>query len=172
MEKSEESSHDDASSSSDVLKTMLGKFSTKVSDRQAETAVQFVKFGIVGVSSTAVAYIVFVGALFALQKTGASGDASLLIAQAVSFVVSVYWSFFWNNRFVFKSRTGSRSYMKSLAKAYASYSITGLFLSSALLLLWVNVLGVSEFLAPLLNLVVTVPINFLLNKFWTFKDEK
>lgn len=32
-----------------------------------------------------------------------------------------------------------------------------------------GVFSVSEFLAPLINLVITVPANFLINKYWTFQ---
>ncbi|MEG2931919.1 MAG: GtrA family protein [Ruthenibacterium sp.] len=30
--------------------------------------------------------------------------------------------------------------------------------------------GVSEWIAPVINLVITIPLNFILNKFWTFKQ--
>ena len=62
-----------------------------------------------------------------------------------------------------------RSMWKALLKTYVSYSFTGLFLCTALLVLWVQVLHISEFVAPLINLVVSVPVNFLINKFWAFK---
>ena len=41
--------------------------------------------------------------------------------------------------------------------------------SEALLLLWVNVVGLSEFAAPILNILICFPINFLINRFWTFR---
>jgi putative flippase GtrA len=33
----------------------------------------------------------------------------------------------------------------------------------------VNYLNISEFIAPILNLIITIPLNFLLNKFWAFR---
>ena len=93
-----------------------------------------------------------------------------IIAQIVQFVLSVLWSFYWNNKFVFELKNGEkRSLWKALLKTYVSYSFTGLFLSSALLILWVQVCGISEFIAPIINLLVSVPLNFLINKFWAFK---
>ena len=56
-----------------------------------------------------------------------------------------------------------------MIKTYISYSFTGLFLSSILLVLWVQVLGISEFIAPIINLLISVPLNFIINKFWAFK---
>ena len=61
--------------------------------------------------------------------------------------------------------------VESTIKTYISYSFTGLFLNSILLILWVKICGISEFIAPVINLVVSVPLNFMINKFWAFKDK-
>lgn len=54
-----------------------------------------------------------------------------LIATGIGFVLSVLWSFFWNNKFVFTVGEGEkRSVLKALLKTYVSYSFTGLFLNS------------------------------------------
>ncbi|WP_294218999.1 hypothetical protein [Pseudobutyrivibrio sp.] len=37
-------------------------------------------------------------------------------------------------------------------KTYISYSFTGLFLNSILMVLWVQVVGTSEFVAPIINI--------------------
>ena len=34
----------------------------------------------------------------------------------------------------------------------------------------VNNFSTSKIIAPLITLLVTIPLNFLLNKYWTFKD--
>ena len=94
------------------------------------------------------------------------------IAQIIAFILSVLWSFFWNNKFVFMLEDGEeRSLWKALLKTYVSYSFTGLFLNSVLIVLWVQVLHISEFIAPIINLLISVPVNFLINKFWAFKNE-
>ena len=37
-------------------------------------------------------------------------------------------------------------------------------------LLWLEVqLGVSKVIAPVVNLIITIPLNFVINKFWTFR---
>jgi len=33
----------------------------------------------------------------------------------------------------------------------------------------VEIAGIPETLAPILNLCITIPLNFLVNKYWTFK---
>lgn len=138
-----------------------------------EAFLQFVKFGLVGVSNTVVSYSVYAVSLLLLKSAGLWADYDYLIATGIGFVLSVLWSFFWNNKFVFTVEEGEhRSMFKALLKTYVSYSFTGLFLNSILMVLWVQMLGISEFLAPIINLLVSVPINFLINKFWAFKKER
>ena len=94
-----------------------------------------------------------------------------LIAQIAAFVISVLWSFYWNSKMVFILEEGKeRSVWKALIKTFIAYSFTGLFLNSILWLLWVRVFSISEFIAPLINLVVSVPLNFIINKFWAFRQ--
>lgn len=133
------------------------------------TLVQFVKFGVVGVTNTIIAYILNVIVLLILQPLGVSWD--FIAGNIISFALSVLWSFYWNNRLVFKVQNGkTRSVGKTLLKTYISYGVTGIILNNALSILWINVLGVSKFIAPLVNLLLSVPLNFIINKFWAFKE--
>lgn len=138
---------------------------------KSKSIIQFIKFGIVGVSNTLISYVLYSGGLIVFREACLFGQADYLIAQIVAFVVSVAWSFYWNNKFVFKMEAGKkRSIWKALLKTYISYSFTGLFLSSILLILWVQIFRISEFIAPIINLLITVPLNFIINKFWAFKQ--
>ena len=137
-----------------------------------EAFLQFVKFGIVGVSNTVVSYLLYAGTLLLLQKYGWMPSFDYLVAQVVAFILSVAWSFYWNNKYVFVLGDGEqRSKWRALLKTYVSYSFTGLFLNSVLLILWVQICGISEFIAPIVNLIISVPINFLINKFWAFRSK-
>lgn len=132
---------------------------------RGESFIQFVKFGLVGVSNTAVNFaiyslLVFWGMLY-------------LLANFLAFSISVLNSFFWNNRYVFRLEGDqSRVWWKALMKSYACYSVTGIFLYSFLLWLLVDVCGISEYLAWLINIPISVPINFLLNKHWAYRGRK
>ena len=138
--------------------------------------IQFIKFGIVGFSNTVISYVLYTGGLLLFRKLRIFGSIDYLAAQLIAFVISVLWSFYWNNRYVFKVEEGGRgekrSLWKSLLKTYISYSFTGLFLSSLLLVLWVQILHISEFAAPVINLVITVPLNFIINRQWAFKQNE
>ena len=150
-----------------VFYKMLGR---ELTQETVSGFMQFVKFGIVGVSNTVISYVLYMVTLFGLKKAGMLPHADYLAAQGVAFVLSVLWSFYWNQKTVFVLKEGQqRSMWKALLKTYVSYSFTGLFLCTALLVLWVQVLHISEYVAPLINLVVSVPVNFLINKFWAFK---
>lgn len=130
--------------------------------QQRESITQFLKFGIVGVLNTLISLAVYYIFLHINERLYLAGNIA-------GFAVSVANSFFWNNKFVFSSESsGLKSTIIKLGKTYLSYGATFL-LSTALLYIEVDVLDWSAALCPVLNLLVTIPANFLLNKFWTFR---
>lgn len=133
--------------------------------------VEFVKFGIVGVSNTFIGYFINVMVLLIMHPFDVSWD--YFVGNIISFFLSVLWSFFWNNKYVFVLKEGEeRSIWKALLKTYISYGFSGLVLSNILSWVWVSGLGISKFIAPLLNLIVSVPVNFVMNKLWAFKKNE
>lgn len=153
-----------------VMNGVFKLFGKSLSEEMFVSFMQFIKFGIVGVSNTVVNYFIYVVSLFVFKKTGILPKSGYLAAQGVAFALSVLWSFYWNNKVVFRVEEGSeRIIWKALLKTYVSYSFTGLFLNSILLILWVQVFHISEFIAPVINLVFSVPLNFIMNKLWAFK---
>ena len=160
-----------------IMRTIVTWFENKTNkqlpEEKFQVLMQFIRFGIVGVSNTLISYLIYTGGLIALRRVELFPRWDYVLAQVMSFILSVLWSFYWNNKKVFvKQENEERSTIKALLKTYVSYSFTGLFLSSMLLVLWIEYLGMSEFIAPLLNLIITVPLNFIINKFWAFKTKK
>ena len=126
---------------------------------------QFIKFGIVGASNTLIAYVIYSICVYI--------GIQYLLANAIGFFISVLNAYYWSDRFVFKKGEGeSRSAIWTLAKTYVAYGSTGLLLASILLYLYVDKLHISEYIAQLLVLVITIPLNFIINKFWSFKTKK
>lgn len=124
---------------------------------------QFLKFGLVGVSNTLIAYITFSLCIYI--------GIHYLLANIIGFFISVLNAYYWSDRFVFKEREGeSRSAIRTLVKTYIAYGSTGLLLASILLYIYVDRLYVSEYVAQLLVLAITIPLNFIINKFWSFQD--
>lgn len=138
-----------------------------MSDKKKEwfqLLVQFIKFGIVGLSNTLISYVVYLA--------GVRLGMHYLLASVLGFVISVLNSFYWNNKYVFLQGDAERNLFLTLIKTFLAYASTGLVLANILLYIWVDILGVSEYLAPIINLAITVPLNFVINKLWAFRNKK
>ena len=126
---------------------------------------QFFKFGIVGVSNTAVS----MGCYYLILWINPDW---YIVGSIVGTIVSIFNAFVWNDLFVFTGNPKDfRSVVKRLGKTYVSYGGTSL-LSTVLLWLEVSLFGVSKVIAPIVNMLVTIPLNFLINKFWTFRKKE
>ena len=132
--------------------------------KKEKILIQFIKFGIVGFSNTLLGLSIYYLFIFINKNF-------YQIGNIVGWLISVAWSCYWNNRFVFtQEKNGWILLLKRLGKSYISYGIS-LILSVILLYLQVEILKWSETLAPIVNLLITIPLNFLMNKYWTFKTE-
>lgn len=126
------------------------------------TIIQFIKFGIIGFINTAISYAITNTGYYVL-------GLHEQLSNAIAFFITVFISFILNSKFVFHEGSEQQSFWKALFKVYVSYSFTGLFLCALLIYIEESLLGIPHYIATLLNLVVTVPINFLLNKFWAYR---
>ena len=144
------------------LMCFLNNLSDKFEGKLKSYVSQFIKFSLVGISNTVVSYTVY-----ALLLTF---GLNYIIANVISYFAGVINSFYWNNKYVFRTDDGSeRNAISSFVKLLTSSAFTGLMLNNILLYFWVGVLGISSFLGPLINLLVTYPLNYFLSKFWAFK---
>lgn len=122
---------------------------------------QFVKFGLVGVSNTVVSMVVYYIVLFINPDW-------YMVGSILGTIISIANAFYWNDKFVFVgNRQDWRSKLKRLGKTYISYGGTSI-LSNVLLWIEVAFFHVSRTVAPVVNLLVTIPLNFVINKLWTF----
>lgn len=120
---------------------------------------QFAKFGMVGISNTAISLAIYYAFIFI--------NPTLYIAgNTVGFIVSVLNSYYWNNKYVFQK--SEQGHLKTILKTFMAYGGT-FVLGTILLFVMVEILGISKYLAPIINLIITIPLNFLINKFWAFK---
>ncbi len=150
---------------SEIMVTVLKNvFHIENAKEYVEKLFQFVKFGIVGLSNTVISYVVYL--LFY------SLGVNYIVASALGFLISVINSFFWNNKYVFKKENSEkRNLLNVFLKTFAAYAGTGLILSNILLIIWVEVLGIPKTIAPIISLLITIPLNFILNKFWAFNEK-
>lgn len=144
-----------------LLESVLRRLEAESRTDRKKLLAQFIKFGLVGLSNTLVSWICYYVILW-------FNDDLYMLGSLVGTVVSIANAFFWNDRFVFTGGEKTwRSKMKRLGKTYISYGGTSLL---SIVLLWLEVqLGVSKVIAPIVNLIITIPLNFVINKLWTFK---
>ena len=132
------------------------------SKRLFEWGVQFIKFGAVGALNTIISLICYYLFIWISPKLYLPG-------QVVGFLVSVLNAYYWNNRYVFRS--GRKWSWKDLFHSYVAYGGTAL-LSALLSILEIEVLHWSAWIVPIINLCITVPVNFLTHKFWVYRKKE
>lgn len=94
------------------------------------------------------------------------------LANVFGFILSTANSFFMNKRFVFqKESISTKNAIYEYMKSMAIYSFTGLILSNILLHIWIVNLNISELIAPIINVLIVTPLNYILNKLWTFNEK-
>lgn len=155
---------------------------------KGKSIVQFIKFGLVGVMNTLVSQLIYMICVYL--------GLHYIAANVIAFAISVLNAYFWQTKFVFKEEEGKekRVWWQVLLKTYAAYAFTGLFLNNVLLILWIDIIRIERFtmpltnivnrlgitlenhelvvyISPLLNIVMNVPINFLINKFWAYRQK-
>lgn len=141
----------------------------KLKESSVDSMIQFIKFGIVGLSNTIISYSINALILFIMSSLAVSWD--FIVGNVISFILSVLWSFYWNNKVVFCQGDKKRVIWKALLKTYIAYGFTGIILSNLLSWVWIEVFHISKYIAPLFNLIISVPLNFIINKLWAFKAE-
>ena len=148
-----------------MIKKLLTRFNVHNKEDFWKLFGQFFKFCIVGLSNTAVS----MGCYYLFLWINAD---LYMLGSIVGTILSIANAFFWNNRYVFKgNKSDAASVLKRLLKSYVAYGGTSI-LSNVLLWLEVSLIGISKLWAPVINLVITIPLNFVINKFWTFGKEK
>ena len=157
---------------------------------------QFIKFCIVGLSNTIICEGIYVVLLFF--------GVHYLAANIIGNLISILNAYYWSNKYVFKAEEGEqRVWWKVLLKTYATYGFS-MVLSAGLLVFWLEIVKLEQFMGPVLtllgnlgilgalskvgivleakilseilaagiNLIITIPLNYVINKYWAFQKER
>lgn len=150
---------------------------------------QIIKFTLVGVSNTIVSEVIYAILIYFKMH--------YLLASFIGFSLSVINAYYWNNKYVFIEQEDApkRIWWKVLLRTYAAY-LWGYLVSAALLVVWIDFIRISRWMEPLgnrfvnagydrldaqflgnllaavLNLIITVPMNFFINKYWAYRQKK
>ncbi len=120
--------------------------------------IQFVKFGIVGVSNTALTFIVYT---LLLKVFG----VWYLAASAVGFAVGATNGFLLNRRWTFREHVGDTL----TPVRWAVVQGCGLAINEGLLFLFVHDARLDKLVAQALATVVVTVSTFFANRAWTFR---
>ena len=124
------------------------------------TMLQFVKFGLVGVSNTLVTALV----IALLLKVCHLSD---MPANIIGYVAGLVNSFVWNRRWTFASTSAVKD---TLFKFILTFAVCYAVQLGVLRLLLAR-LAIDPYWCHLMGMAVYTVLNFLLNKFYTFKDK-
>ena len=124
----------------------------------AGLATQFCKFGAVGFVNTLMSLGIYYTFIYFNKRLYA-------IAWLVAFISSTLNAYYWNSRHIFNSNKNFSH--TEIMKTFITYGFTAA-LGFLIIYAHVDYFGFSERTAPLIALSITVPLNFALNKLWTF----
>lgn len=157
--------------------------------KRKENILQFIKFALVGVLNTLISEGVYAILIFFRMH--------YIPASFIGFSLSVVNAYYWSHKYVFKETADGekRVWWKVFCKTYIAY-FWGYLANTALLVFWIDILKISQFLTPVsrwftkrgmerldeqfcgdlaaagLNLLFTVPMNYVINKYWAYRQKK
>lgn len=142
------------------LGAILKCFHLNLTDEKWNICEQFIKFTFVGCSNSVVFLIVYYIVIFML------GKEMYLVGQTFGYVLGVVNSYFWNSRFVFEPQEEKTG--KNFWKMCICYFISHV-LQVGILYMGIEILQISEIIVPVIAILLTTPLNFVLNKWFAFQ---
>lgn len=121
--------------------------------------IQFIKFGFVGCLNTIFSLAIYYVMVYFKINYMAATVVSYLVSSVIGYALNRIW--------VFKAKNTKVS--SSALKYYIVYG-SSLLINIGCMYLWVNILGLSKYIAPILTLCITVPFNYIFSRLWAFKD--
>ena len=112
---------------------------------------EVIRFLITGATNTALGYLIYLAFLLVLPYTA---------AYSISYVIGIFVSYALNTAFVFKERWSWKRFA-----AFPLVYVVQYLLGLALLALLVEKAGVPKTLAPLVIVIIILPVTFFLSRF-------
>lgn len=120
---------------------------------------QFFKFGIVGCINTFSSWIFYYSLLFL--------GVHYLISTTIAYILSSIIGFILNKAWVFQNKVYD---YKRIIKYYLVYGSSYL-INILCMYMWVDIMNISDKLAPILTLFITIPFNYIFSRIWVFKEK-
>jgi len=145
-----------------VIKSVLLKLGVTDKSSFYKLMFQVIKFSVIGLTNAVISLAIYQTLITFLP-------GAYLLANVIAWLVSVASAYILNRRFVFNNN--DVTFWSGLIKGYIAYFVS-LIISSLLLVLWIEAFCFSERIAPLINIALLTPFNFLMHKFFTFRRLK
>ena len=124
-----------------------------------ETVVQAVKYGVVGASNTLITAIV----IWVMMKGFGFSD---VVSNITGYIAGVLNSFIWNKQWTFQSAAG---WLSSALRFGLVFGVCYLFQLGLLIYVLTPYLEIDPYYNQLIAMLFYTVINFVMNKFYTFK---
>ena len=119
---------------------------------------KILKFICVGISNTIISLIIY----YCLKFIG----VNYLISMAVGYIISSITGYFLNKIWVFKDKNKK---IKSLLRYYILY-ISSLLLNLTFTYFQVDILNISDNIAPLFTIIIITIYNYIVSNNWVFNS--
>lgn len=119
---------------------------------------KLIRFLFVGVLNT----LVYYGIYYLLLRL----QIYYIVANTIAYVLATVHSYLWNKLFTFKTAKQSKKEIsKFLLVCFISWAI-----GTCTLYLWVDILGINENTAAIINIFVTTIINWIGHNYFSFRS--
>ena len=120
---------------------------------------RFLKFAIVGVSNTAISFLVYV----VLVKL----SLYYILASIISYIAGILNSYILNTAFVFKEKKTKKNLFM-----FSSVYLSALLINLSLLYIMVDVFGIGPITGQIFVTGLVMIYNYIMQKKWTFGASK
>lgn len=120
---------------------------------------RFLKFAIVGVSNTAISFLVYV----VLVKL----SLYYILASIISYIAGILNSYILNTAFVFKEKKTKKNLFM-----FSSVYLSALLINLTLLYILVDIIGTGPITGQILVTGIVMIYNYIMQKKWTFGASK
>jgi len=131
-------------------------------------------YGVVGVLTTVVNYIVYFGAtrIGALVGGVEPDHAALIVfANVIAWIVAVVFAFWANKKYVFRSADWGKATLKKEIPGFVVARLLSLGMDIAIVELMVHAMGINDLVSKLVSNIVVIIVNYFLSKFVIFKKK-
>jgi len=132
---------------------------------------QFIKFGMIGAINTVLTFLIYQGFswLFTFRwDLGPFTITDYMVGYTIAFIITVANAYFLQTKFVFNGE--GQKHGAKVFKTYTAYFTTFL-ITQVCLWIEVEIIGMPKSWAIIPPMIITIPLNFVLNKFWVYKEK-